>query len=532
MTHRSRRSILVGLVASALALAACGGDDDDDAGVTSDAPSASAEPSSDGTTDDTTAPTAGGTLRVVVTAEPRSLNQGIDNNSSALGISKLVNERLVWIDGQSGEPVPGLVESWEKVDELTWTLKLREGVTFTNGEPFDAEAAVFSIFEVRDGGGAYGPYVQTIADAEATDEHTVTLTTTQSIGFVPSLMAIIPAVPPEAYAATTPEDFGRAPIGTGPFVLDSWTPGQRLSFTRNEDYWGTPALLDGVEITWNSEPESRVALLETGEADLVKAVPPQLVQRVENGDGLGVLSVPSLGTIVLQPNSKVAPFDDVRVRQAAAHAIDREALVNTVFSGVGATVSDTIFPKTYASAVTPEGAPTFDPERAKELLAEVGDVGAVQLYWPNGRYLLDNQVGEAIAGMLENAGFQVERRPMEAGAYFELLLGDEMPGIHMISITSAFPHESYPLNSFFLPTSVVTYCAQEDLVGPYEESLGLEGDERAAAYAEIARTLVVDKVCPIPMYVENQTWGVSDDVTGFQPRGDEFLELAGVSLGD
>src|SRR5690606_16349993 len=141
--------------------AACGGDDDDDAGVTSDAPSASAEPSSDGTTDDTTAPTAGGTLRVVVTAEPRSLNQGIDNNSSALGISKLVNERLVWIDGQSGEPVPGLVESWEKVDELTWTLKLREGVTFTNGEPFDAEAAVFSIFEVRDGGGAYGPYVQT-----------------------------------------------------------------------------------------------------------------------------------------------------------------------------------------------------------------------------------------------------------------------------------------------------------------------------------------------------------------------------------
>lgn len=519
MNHRSRRSFLGGAVALAMLFVAYG---------PGDAQAHPARP--DATSFTTTTSDAGGTLRVVVTAEPRSLNQAIDNNSSALGISKLVSERLVTIDAETGQPAPGLVESWEQTDDTTWTLKLVEGVSFTNGEAFDADAALFSILSVRDTPGAFSAYVQTIADAVATDEYTVQVTTTQPIGFVPSLLTIIPAVPPVAYAETPPEDFGRSPIGTGPFVLNDWSAGQRMRFVRNDDYWGGPALLDGVDITWNSEPESRVALLETGEADLIKSVPPQLVERVQNDEGLSISSTDSLGVIVLQPNSKVAPFDDVRVRQAAAYAIDRDALVNTVFSGVGATAFDTIFPPSFDSAVSPEGAPTYDPDAARALLAEVGDIGPIQLYWPNGRYVLDNQVGEALAGMLEDVGFSVDRHPMEAGAYFELLLTDEMPGIHMISISTAFPHESYPLNSFFLPTSVVTYCAQDSLVDEATAALSLDGAERTAAYTEIARKLVVDDVCPIPMYVERQNWGVSDAVQNFVPTGNEYLDLTTVSV--
>ena len=517
MRHPLRRSLLAGLAASTLLATGALGHD---VGAAAGSPR-HAVASVGG----------GGTLRVVVTAEPRSLNQAIDNNSSTLGVSKLVTDRLVSIDGDRSEPAPGLVESWERVDDLTWTLALREGVSFTNGEPFNAEAAVFSILEVRDTPGAFSAYVQTIEDAEATDEHTVTLTTTQPIAFVPEILTIIPAVPPEAYAATSPEDFGRAPIGTGPFVLDSWAPGQRMSFVRNEEYWGELALLDSVEVSWNAEPESRVALLETGEADIIKSVPPQLVERVESGEGLTIAPVDSLGVIVLQPNLDAPPFDDVRVRRAVAHAIDRDALVNTVFSGVGATAHDSVFAPSFDSgAVTPEGAPTYDPDAARALVEEVGDIGSIELYWTIGRYVLDNQVGEALAGMLEDVGFSVERNAMEAGAYFELLLTDEMPGIHLISMGAVFPHESYPINSFFLPDSVVTYCAQEELVDPTTEALSLEGDERTAAYTEIARRLVVDDVCPIPMYIEVQNWGVSDSVEGFVPRGDEFLDLAAVTV--
>jgi len=477
----------------------------------------------------TAAAEPGGTLRIVVPAEPRSLNQAVDNNASSMGISKLVSERLVNVDADTSEALPGLIQSWDRVDDVTWTMHLAEGVTFSNGEPFDADAAVFSILNVRDEPGAYSNYVQTIADAVATDPSTVTVTTTEPLGFVPTLMAVIPAIPPAAYAATTAEDFGRAPIGTGPFVLDEWTAGVSMHLSRNEGYWGEAPLLDGVDLTWNSEAETRVALLETGEADLVKGVPPQLIDRVD-GDGSSVLGVDSIGVIVLQPNSKAAPFDDVRVREAAAHAIDRQALVDVVFSGVGATAHDTIFPSSYPSAVSPEGAPTYDPERSRELLAEVGDIGPIDLYWPNGRYLLDNQVGEALAGMLEDGGFTVERHPMEVGAYFELLLSDEMPGMHMVSIASAFPHESNPLTSFFLPDSVVTYCAQDDLVDDAAAALGLEGEARTEAYIEIARQLVVDDVCPIPLYVERQNWAVSDAVSGFAPRGDEEIDLSGVSL--
>jgi len=472
----------------------------------------------------------GGTLRIVVPSEPRSLNQAIDNTDASVAISKLVLDRLASIDPATGQPAPGLVDTWERTDDTTWTLHLRDDVTFSDGEPFDADAAVLAIDTVRDPSNSYSPYVRVIDDAAATDDSTVTLTTTQPIGYVPALLSIIPAVAPDAFAAATPDDFGREPVGSGPFLLESWQPGVVMVLTRNDAYWGEAPSIERVEITWNSEAESRVALLETGEVDIAKSVPPQLVDRVSSGGGLSIASAEALGPIIMQFNQSTAPFDDLRVRQAVAQAIDRDALVDVVFSGVGAVAWQSIFPPSYDSGQVPDGALGYDPDAARAIVDELGDV-TIPLYFPNGRYVLDAQVGEALAGMLEDVGFTVDRHPMEVGAYFDLLLTQEMPGAHLLSAGATFPHEAYLLDAFFLPTSVVTYCAQEDLVEPAAEAAGLDGDERAAAYAEIARRLVVDDVCPVPLYIETLNWGVSDDVQGFTPAHDEALNLVGVTVG-
>jgi peptide/nickel transport system substrate-binding protein len=204
--------------------------------------------------------------------------------------------------------------------------------------------------------------------------------------------------------------------------------------------------------------------------------------------------------------------------------------VGTVFGGVGATVYQDLYAPSFGQHEISD-VPAFDVEAAKALLTEVGDVPPIEFHWPTGRYLLDDQVGQAVVGMLENAGFEVNGHPMEFGAFLDLLLAGNMPGLFMIGNQSQYHHQSYNLNSYFLPTSVISYCSDPEIADQAEAALSLTGDESDAAYHDIAEKLVVEEACPVSLYLQNESWGVSGSVDGFGPRADEALNLSDVTVG-
>jgi peptide/nickel transport system substrate-binding protein len=483
------------------------------------------------------APTAGGDLVVVIPTEPRSLHRDVDNNRSSVGIARTVVEQLVEVEADSYAPsTNGLVTGWEQVDDLTWRFTVRDGVTFHNGEPFDAEVAAFNVERARDDAtGASAPYFQLIDTATASDPTTFDVTTTAPAPYLPSLLMIVDAFPPAAYGDVEIEEFGRAPIGTGPFVFEEWVEGQHIRVNRFDDYYREPALVDSVTFTFASEETTRTALLQTGDAHITNRLSPQVITELEGQEGIEVHAVPALMKILLFFNLHEPPFDDVRVREAVARAVDPQLIVDTVFEGVGAQADPNLFHPMFSSAGGHDGEYiTYDPERAAALLEEVGDIGPIDFHWPVGRYVLDGQVGEAVSGMLEAAGFEVNRDPLEAGAFFDLLLTNEMSGMHLLGSVPTFAHEDGPVASYFTTNSVITYCADGSIDELAAEGLSLPaGEERDAVYNELERILITEVICPVPLHIQVDGFATTDQVEGFVGDFDESWHgLRTVSLSD
>jgi peptide/nickel transport system substrate-binding protein len=472
---------------------------------------------------------AGGDLRIVIPTEPRSLHRDLDNNRSSMGIARTVVEALSEVERDAyAAGQDGLITGWEQVDETTWRFTVREGVEFHNGEAFDAEVAAYNVVRSRDDAtGAIAPYFELIDDAAAIDATTFEVTSTAPAPYLPDLMMMVDAFPPGYYDEVGAEEYGRAPVGTGAFVFEEWVEGQSIRVSRFDDYYREPALVDSVEFSFASEESTRAALLQTGDADIANRLSPQTITELDATDGVETYSVPALMKLLLFFNLDDPAFDDVRVRQAVAHAVDRDLLVEAVFDGVGAEADENLFHPMFSSAGGHGDAYlTYDPEAARALLAEVGDIGPVAFHWPVGRYALDDEVGEAVSGMLEQAGFEVDRQPMEAGAFFDLLLTDEMPGMHLLGSVPTFAHEDGPLASYFKESSVITYCSDGSIDALAAEGLQLPaGDERDAIYNEIERILVTEIVCPVPLHIQVDGFATSDAVGGFVPDFDESWHL-------
>lgn len=468
---------------------------------------------------------------IVLAAEPNSLNRSIDNAQNSTGLARLVVEPLVAYDEQGVPSKDGLVTEWSRSssDPNSWTLTLRSPVKFSNGEIFDAAAAAYSITLARDGRGTAASYLETVKSVTAVDATTLNVVTNSPMGFLPEVLTMVQAVPPKYFAQVDAARFGRAPIGTGPFTLTKWTVGQNLRFTRNADYWGSAAKLDTVTVRWNAEPATRIAMLKTGAAHIASQILPIDVNDLNHTPGLATMSVPSTQVMTLQMNTKSAPVNDIRVRKALAMAIDREALVKTVFGGIGARAHQDLFASSFGDFQL-AGVPTYDPAAARALLKSVGKLPPLNFYWTVDRYMNNDQVGQAISWMLTDVGFEIVQRPMPSGAFLEYILKGNMDGLMLIGNGPTFHHQSFSLNSFFLSTSVVNYCNDPAIDAPAKRALSLVGSEADAAYRSIAEQLVVTNICPVNLYILNNIWGVSDKVRGFKPASNESLLLTDVTL--
>jgi peptide/nickel transport system substrate-binding protein len=430
------------------------------------------------------------------------------------------------------QPVPGLAEKWEQVDDLTWRFHLRQGVKFQDGEPFDADAVVFSVKTVRDTPGTLTGYFKVIADVKAVSPEIVEIRTTVPTSIIPALMTFQWILPPHYYESVGKDEFGRKPVGTGPYKFDHWTPGQEVSVVRADSYWGSPAQLGRITWKWAGEPQSRVNLLKTGAADLILDLPPQLVASVDGQKGLRVESVRTTRTAYLEMNMQTPPFSDIRARKAVWMAIDRKPLVDDIWES-RASATTSIQPYVFASSAlskTP-GLP-YDPDKSRQLLSEMGSLGPINLHYPKGRYPLGDEVVQAIAGMLTSVGFTIQLDPMETGAFFNLKLSNKMDGLMWATNAPLYPHEDQLMKAHFRSgLAQFQYCHDAKLDAMIDKALSIGDDaERNKAYSQINDYVVSQLVCWMPLYDQTAFYGVSDHLKGLVFRPDELVGFQSAHL--
>jgi peptide/nickel transport system substrate-binding protein len=333
------------------------------------------------------APRRGGILRAGRDQEPDSLDPHKTSLAVAEGTMRLVHEPLARTD-PDGNVVPALAESWELANgNKTIVFKLKDGVTFHDGTPVDAEAVVWTVARHRDPATAsptvflLGP----IEKVEAVDRMTVAYTYRQPfvpvwVGLTLGYCGILPRRAVEAGGV----QYGRAPVGAGPFKMKSWSADGGIQLDRYDGYRaGAAPNVDGVKLVHYPEDATRMAALETGEIDLIysgSSVPLTGIRRLRGRRGIEVLGRPALTVRTIIFNQRVAPMDNLKVRQALSHAVDPARMVALILDGQGKPAFGPL-PSTmpgYAASVE-QLAYRYDPARARALLAEAGHGSGLRL---------------------------------------------------------------------------------------------------------------------------------------------------------
>jgi 4-phytase/acid phosphatase/peptide/nickel transport system substrate-binding protein len=291
----------------------------------------------------------------------------------------LIFDTLTSLDDK-GDPVPRLAVSWNSSDDFkTWTIRLREGVKFHDGTPFNAGAVAWNFARQKDPNNhcRCAFYIQNIDKVDAVDDSTVVFHLRDPQANFPALLAP-PAVNNVAHSPTAiqklGDDYNRKPVGTGPFVLKSWTAGDRMVVERNPDYWdkGRP-YLDRVVLRPLPDAQARFASLQSGEADLVwdDEYDADNIAKAKADPALKVHSYTGSGAAVYAFNTKVAPFDDVRVRQALVMALDRKKMSQAITNGLAKPASNPYGEGSFVQCKD-DGALPYDPKKARELIKDYG----------------------------------------------------------------------------------------------------------------------------------------------------------------
>ncbi len=328
-------------------------------------------------------------------------------------------EGLTRIDAK-GEVRPGLAESWSvSEDGKTYTFKLRPGVAFHDGAPFDCGVVKFSYERAAaDSVNAQKPLFAAIARTECPDPRTAVVTLSQpTASFLFNMGWGDAAMISPKSAATNKTN----PVGTGPFKFKNWAKGDRIELVRNPDYWGEKAKLGAVTFRFIADPTAATAAMLAGDVDSFPLFPaPETLDQFKADKRFTVDIGSTAGKIIMTLNEARKPFDDVRVRRALAYAIDRGQYIDGVLSGFGQPIGSHYVPGDvgYVDLV---GAYPYDPSKAKALLAEAGIKPGFTMTITTPPPGYARKGGEVIAALLEQVGVTAKLAPMEWAQWLDIV---------------------------------------------------------------------------------------------------------------
>ncbi len=469
-------------------------------------------------------------LTVVFGSEARSLDPSIDTNGLTLPITNTIMETLARTS-PTLEIVPLLAESWKPVADNKWQIKLRPNVKFHNGEPLNADALAFSVEVFQKTVGTARGYFSFVKGTEKVDDLTVNIMTDGPVSILPSTLPFLYMFPPSYYAKVGSDGFGKEPIGTGPWKLKSWNRGVEIAVEPNKDYWGKQPALGDIRFRFAPDASSRVAQLLSGEAQFVNDIPPAMLPRVESSGDSRIEAIKTARAVYLQINVESGPTADVRVRKGLNHAVDVESIIKNLFRG-HAYGRDKGFVLEGMEGHNPDLKPyTYDPELAKKLFAEAGYPQGfpLDLWYPIGRYLLDKESSEAIAGQLEKVGIKVTLHGMEPGAYFSKSASERLAGVNFFSCGPLFINPVFCPIVHFKKGASWGYGAN-DKTDTYIKQITAELDtaKRIKLIQEFEQYVFNDWVPWVWLWRQESVYGVSKRLV-WKPQPDEkiwFTDMA------
>jgi peptide/nickel transport system substrate-binding protein len=488
-------------------------------------------------------------LKVGLALEPSSIDPHYHNLTPNNSFARHIFDRLAHTD-EKQRLEPGLAVSWKPLDDTTWEFKLREGVKWHDGSPFTADDVLFT-FErapnVEASPSSFALYTKGKTLTKV-DDHTIHIKTERPHPLMPNDVATINIISKKNGEGAKTEDYnsGKAAIGTGPYKLVEWVPGDRLVIEKNPDYWGDKATFDKVVMKPIKSGPARVAALLAGDVEFIDLVPTADIAGLET-DANVVLSSGVSNRVIylhLDHDRDASPFvtgtdgknplKDLRVRKAISKAINRPAIVEKVMENV-AIPAGQLLPEGFfgvSGNLPPE---TYDPAAAKQLLADAGWGGGfgLTIHGPNDRYINDAKIAQAIGQMLTRVGIDTKVETMPKSVYFRRASRggpDKTPEFSFILVGwgSGTGEASSPLKSLLhtydksrgFGSSNRGRYSNPEVDKLVEDALATVDDAAREKMLQKATELAIGDLGIIPLHYQVNTWATRPGLA-YIPRTDE-----------
>jgi len=476
---------------------------------------------------------ASGTLNVAFTKELENVDSYFNSSREGVVLQRAIWDGLIYRDPETNEYVGNLAESWEWIDDTTLEFKLREGVTFHNGEAFNADDVVYTVnFVAKEENGVKTQRnVNWMESAEKIDDYTVRIKLKAKFpAAIEFLSGPVSMYPNEYYAEAGPSGMGLKPVGTGPYKVVDVVPGQHFVLEANENYHDSPKgqpEIEKIDIRTIPDVNTQMAELFSGSLDLIWQVPADQAEKLGEMGQFTVANESTMRVGYLQMDSAGrsgdTPFTDPLVRKAVNHAINRQELVDALLQGSSKVVYTPCFPSQFG-CIQDVTEYEYDPEKAKELLAEAGypDGFSTEFY-----AYRDRQYAEAIASYLNAVGIDTDFKMLQYSALRELNMDGEVPlsfqtwGSYSINDASAM------VSQFFKHGSLDSTRDEEVLEWLNVADSSTDPDERIEYYTKAIQK-IADEAFWAPMFTYNTNYVFSQDVS-YTPTPDEVLRFVDMS---
>jgi peptide/nickel transport system substrate-binding protein len=464
-----------------------------------------------------------------------SFDPGINPTPDAQQVTTMIYDTLIQRDDNM-QLKPGLAVSWRNVDPLTWQIKLRSGVKFHNGEPFDARSVKFTLERLSTPGDKAGGHVMFssfggIERVETPDPLTVNIRTKRPDPVLPARLAQTfgaQMIPAEYTAKVGYPGLAKNPVGTGPYKLVQWLKDDRTILEANKDYWGGAPAIE--RVVWRVIPDdlARVSALQAGEVQVIVRVPPDQVPVIEKRGGLRVERV--LGNVtnvftVCGIKKDTGPLADKRMRQAIAYSIDQKSIIDNLFRGLAAPLGQGA-PSTdfgFNPAIKPY---PYDPAKAKALLGELGYKGEEVLVRSASGYIVnDVAVVNATTEMLRKVGINARAEIVDIQTRLEMIKNGNVTGLLLINPQGTNFDTDGVVWRLMGPGGILAVHwkgsdPDQEFYRLMEEArYSVDQKKRQQNYYRAAE-IFADELPWIPVFQDVATFGVSAKVKNFKPRPD------------